>query len=70
MKISSGVSFRAAKVEVATQDTGLMERFFGIVLTMMVVLLLLGFVLAHLAIAIALLLAASLIGRHLRRHGV
>jgi len=47
-----------------------MERFFGIVLTMMVVLLLLGFVLAHLTIAIALLLAAGLIGRHLRRHGV
>ena len=46
-----------------------MERFFGIVLTMMVVLLLLGFVLAHLAIAIILLLAAGLIGRHLRRHG-
>ena len=40
-----------------------MERFFGIVLTMMVVLMLLGFVLAHLAIAIFILLAAGLIGR-------
>lgn len=46
-----------------------MERFFGIVLTMMVVLMLLGFVLAHLAIAIFILLAAGLIGRLLRRHG-
>jgi uncharacterized membrane protein YbaN (DUF454 family) len=46
-----------------------MERFFGIVLTMLVVLMLLGFVLAHLAIAIFLLLAAGLFGRHLRRHG-
>jgi uncharacterized membrane protein YbaN (DUF454 family) len=46
-----------------------MERFFGIVLTMMVVLMLLGFVLAHLAIAIFLLLAAGVIGRQLRRHG-
>ena len=46
-----------------------MERFFSIVLTMMVVLMLLGFVLAHLAIAIFLLLAAALIGRQLRRHG-
>jgi hypothetical protein len=48
---------------------GLMERFFGIVLTMMVVLVLLGFVLAHLAIAIFILLAAGIIGRQLRRHG-
>jgi uncharacterized membrane protein YbaN (DUF454 family) len=46
-----------------------MERFFGIVLTMMVVLVLLGFVLAHLAIAIFVLLAAGIIGRQLRRHG-
>jgi hypothetical protein len=46
-----------------------MERFFGIVLTMMVVLMLLGFVLAHLAIAIFMLLAAGLIGRQLRRPG-
>jgi uncharacterized membrane protein YbaN (DUF454 family) len=46
-----------------------MERFFGIVMTMMVVLVLLGFVLAHLAIAIFLLLAAGVIGRQLRRHG-
>jgi uncharacterized membrane protein YbaN (DUF454 family) len=46
-----------------------MERFFGIVLTMMVVLVLLGFVLAHLAIAIFILLAAGIIGRQLRRHG-
>ena len=46
-----------------------MERFFAVVLTMMVVLMLLGFVLAHLAIAIFLLLAAGLIGRQLRRHG-
>jgi uncharacterized membrane protein YbaN (DUF454 family) len=46
-----------------------MERFFGVVLTMMVVLVLLGFVLAHLAIAIFILLAAGIIGRHLRRHG-
>ena len=46
-----------------------MERFFGIVLTMMVVLVLLGFVLAHLAIAIFILLAACIIGRQLRRHG-
>ena len=47
-----------------------MERFFGIVLTMMVVLVLLSFVLAHLAIAIFILLAAGVIGRQLRRHGV
>jgi hypothetical protein len=46
-----------------------MERFFAVVLTMMVVLMLLGFVLAHLAIAIFILLAAGLIGRQLRRHG-
>jgi uncharacterized membrane protein YbaN (DUF454 family) len=46
-----------------------MERFFGVVLTMMVVLVLLGFVLAHLAIAIFILLAAGIIGRQLRRHG-
>jgi hypothetical protein len=46
-----------------------MERFFGIVLALMVVLLLLSFVLAHLAIAVFLLLAAGLIGRQLRRHG-
>jgi uncharacterized membrane protein YbaN (DUF454 family) len=46
-----------------------MERFFGIVLTLMVVLVLLGFVLAHLAIAIFILLAAGIIGRQLRRHG-
>ena len=46
-----------------------MERFFGIVLSMMVVLLLLGFVLALLAIGIFVLLAAGLIGRQLRRHG-
>ena len=46
-----------------------MERFFGVVLTLMVILLLLGFVLAHLAIAIFFLLAAGLIGRQLRRHG-
>jgi hypothetical protein len=47
-----------------------MERFFVIVLTMMVALMLLGFVLAHVAIALVLLLAVGLIGRHLRRHGV
>lgn len=47
-----------------------MERFFGAVLTMLVVLLMLGFVLAHLVIAIFILLAAAVIGRHLRRHGV
>jgi uncharacterized membrane protein YbaN (DUF454 family) len=46
-----------------------MERFFAVVLTMMVALLLVGFVLAHLAIAVFLLLAAGLIGRQLRRHG-
>ena len=46
-----------------------MERFFAVVLTMMVVLMLLGFVLAHLAIAIFILLAAGLIGRQLRRYG-
>ena len=45
-----------------------MERFFAVVLTMMVVLMLLGFVLAHLAIAIFLVAAAGLIGRQLRRH--
>ena len=47
-----------------------MERFFGIVLGMMVVLVLVGFVLAHFAIVLSLLLGAGLIGRHLRRHGV
>jgi hypothetical protein len=47
-----------------------MERFFGIVLLMMVVLVLLGFVLAHFAILLALLIGAGLVGRHLRRHGV
>jgi hypothetical protein len=47
-----------------------MERFFGIVLTMMVALVLLGFVLAHFAMALALLLAIGLVGRQLRRHGV
>jgi hypothetical protein len=46
-----------------------MERFFGVVLTMLVVLVLLSFVLAHLAIAIFILLATALIGRQLRRHG-
>jgi hypothetical protein len=47
-----------------------MERFFGIVLIMMVTLMLLGFVLAHFAIVLILVLAAGLVGRHLRRHGV
>jgi hypothetical protein len=47
-----------------------MERLFGIVLAMMVVLALVGFVLAHFAIPLALLIGAGLIGRHLRRHGV
>jgi hypothetical protein len=47
-----------------------MERLFGIVLAMMVVLALVGFVLAHFAILLALVIGAGLIGRHLRRHGV
>jgi hypothetical protein len=46
-----------------------MERFFGTVLALMVVLVLVSFVLAHLAIAIFILLAAGVIGRQLRRHG-
>jgi len=46
-----------------------MERFFAIGLAMIVVLVLLGFVLAHLALAIFVLLAAGVIGRQLRRHG-
>jgi hypothetical protein len=45
-----------------------MERFFGIVLMMIVALLLVGFVLAHLAIAIFMVAAAGLIGRQLRQH--
>jgi hypothetical protein len=47
-----------------------MERFFGVVLGGMVILALVGFVLAHFAILLALLIGAGLIGRHLRRHGV
>jgi hypothetical protein len=47
-----------------------MEHFFGIVLGTMLVLVLVGFVLAHFAILLALLIGAGLIGRHLRRHGV
>jgi predicted membrane protein len=45
-----------------------MERFFGIVLVMMVALVLLGFVLQHFAMVMVVLLAVGLLGRHLRRH--
>ena len=47
-----------------------MARFVGIVLVMMVVLMLVGFVLAHFGIVVLLVLAVGLLGRHLRRHGV
>jgi predicted membrane protein len=46
-----------------------MERFFGLVLIVLVALVLLGFVLAHFGIALIFLLATGLFGRHLRRHG-
>ena len=47
-----------------------MSRFIGIVLVMLVVLMLVGFVLAHFGIVVLLVLAAVLLGRYLRRHGV
>jgi hypothetical protein len=47
-----------------------MERFFGIVLTMIVALVLLGFVLEHLGMILVIVLVIGLLGRHLRRHGV
>jgi len=47
-----------------------MERLFGAVLAMIVVVVLLGFVLAHLGMVVVLLVAVGLVGRHLRRHGV
>ena len=47
-----------------------MERFFGVVLVMMVALMVLGFVLGHVGAVVVIFLAAGLIGRHLRRHGV
>jgi hypothetical protein len=45
-----------------------MERFFGIVLIMMVALVLLGFVLQHFAMIVVILLVVGWLGRHLRRH--
>jgi hypothetical protein len=47
-----------------------MERFFAILLVMMVALVLLGFVLAHLAIALVIVVVLGLFGRQLRKHGV
>jgi len=47
-----------------------MTRFIGIVLVMMVVLVLVGFVLAHFGLVVLLVLAVVLLGRYLRRHGV
>jgi hypothetical protein len=47
-----------------------MERFFGIVLVMMMALVLLGFALQHFAMVMVILLAVGLLGRHLRRHSV
>ena len=44
---------RGGRAQSRTTNLGLMKRFFGIVLTMMVVLMLSSFVLAHLAIVIA-----------------
>ena len=68
---------RAGRVVPGRQGRGaqpegvrLMERFFGIVLLMMVALMLLGFVLAHFGLVLIIVLAVGLIGRHLRRHGV
>jgi hypothetical protein len=47
-----------------------MARFVAIVLTLMVGLVLAGFVLAHFGIVVLLCLGIALLGRHLRRHGV
>jgi predicted membrane protein len=46
-----------------------MERVFAAVLVMMIALVLLGFVLAHFAFALAILLVLGLFGHQLRRHG-
>jgi hypothetical protein len=46
-----------------------MERFFGIVLTMLAALMVLGFVLGHVGTVAVLFVAAALVGRHLRQHG-
>jgi hypothetical protein len=47
-----------------------MTRFIGIVLALLVVLMLVGFVLAHFGTVVLLVLAVVFLGRHLRRHGV
>ena len=46
-----------------------MARLFVIVLTLMVGLVVVGFVLAHFGLVVALVVALVLVGRHLRRHG-
>jgi hypothetical protein len=46
-----------------------MARFVAIVLTLMVGLVLAGFVLAHFGIVVLIALGLVLVGRHLQRHG-
>ncbi len=46
-----------------------MARFVAIVLTLMVGLVVVGFVLAHFGFVVLLVIALVLVGRHLRRHG-
>ena len=46
-----------------------MTRLVAIVLTLMVGLVLVGFVLAHFGLVVGLVVAVVLVGRYLRRHG-
>ena len=46
-----------------------MARFVAIVLTLMVGLVLAGFVLAHFGIVVLIALGLVLVGRHFQRHG-
>jgi hypothetical protein len=46
-----------------------MARFVAIVLTLMVGLVLAGFVLAHFGLVVVIALGLVLVGRHLQRHG-
>ena len=46
-----------------------MTRFVAVVLTLMVGLVLAGFVLAHFGFVVLLAIGLVLLGRHLQRHG-
>jgi hypothetical protein len=46
-----------------------MARFFALVLSLMVGLVVVGFVLAHFGLVVGLVVAVVLVGRYLHRHG-